>query len=85
MDLFKEDPEEQLALIVHGVPVFVLVGKATHLQRAEAFIKKIKWVRQVIATRKEPFMVRISVVTGNHTVTSAEDLLNRYARRTRRR
>jgi hypothetical protein len=85
MDLFKGDPEEQLALVAHGVPVFVLVGKATHQQRAEAFIKKIKWVRQVIAARQEPFMVRLSVITGNYTVTSCEDLLNRYARRKRRR
>jgi hypothetical protein len=37
MDLFKEDPEEQLALIVHGVPVFVLVGQATQHQRADVF------------------------------------------------
>ena len=81
MDLFRDDPEEQLALMVHGVPVFVLVGQATQNERADVFLKKIKWVRRTIVARTEPFMARISVATGNHTITSFEDLLNRYARR----
>lgn len=83
MDLLKEDPEEQLALMVHNVPVFVLVGKATQDERADVFLRKIKWVRRTLATRTEPFMARISVVSGHHSITSYEDLLNRYARRRR--
>jgi len=69
--------------MVHGVPVFVLVGKATQDVRAEIFIQKRKWIRRILATRTEPFMVRISVTTGQHSVTSFDDLLNRYARRRR--
>lgn len=83
MDLFKEDPEEQLALIVHGVPVFVLVGNATHQQRADVFLRKLKWVRRTIAAHAEPFMARISVATGNHSIKSLEELMDRYARRRR--
>lgn len=83
MDLFKDDPEEQLALVIHGVPVFVLVGQATQHQRADVFLRKIKWVRRTVAARTEPFMARISVATGNHTIASLNDLLDRYARRRR--
>jgi hypothetical protein len=83
MDLFKDDPEEQLALVIHGVPVFVLVGQATQHQRADVFLRKLKWVRRTIAARTEPFMARISVATGNHTIASLNDLLDRYARRRR--
>lgn len=83
MDLLREDPEEQLALMIHGVPVFVLVGNATHQQRADVFLRKLKWVRRTIAEHAEPFMARISVVTGNHSIKSLEDLMDRYARRLR--
>jgi hypothetical protein len=83
MDLLRDDPEEQLALVVHGVPVFVLVGKATQHERADVFLGKIKWIRHTIAAQTEPFMVRISVASGNHSLTSYEDLMNRYARRRR--
>lgn len=81
MDLLREDPEEQLALMVHGVPVFVLVGNATHQQRADVFLRKLKWVRRTIAAHAEPFMARISVATGNHSIKSFEELMDRYARR----
>jgi hypothetical protein len=83
MDLFRDDPEEQLALLVHGVPVFVLVGQATQIERADVFLRKIKWVRRTLAARPEPFMARISIASGSHSITSYEDLLNRYARRRR--
>jgi hypothetical protein len=63
------------------VPVFVFVGKGTQDQRADVFLRKLKWVRRTIAMRTEPFMARISVATGNHTITTFEDLMNRYARR----
>jgi len=82
-DLLRDDPEEQLALMMHEVPVFVLVGKATQDARADVFIQKRKWIRRILASRTEPFMVRISVTTGQHSVISFEDLLNRYARRRR--
>jgi PIN like domain len=82
-DLFRDDPEEQLALMVHGVPVFVLVGRATQDVRADVFIRKSKWIRRFLSTNTDPFMVRISATTGQHSVTSLEDLLNRYARRRR--
>jgi hypothetical protein len=69
--------------MMHGVPVFVLVGKATQDARADVFIRKQKWIRRILATLTDPFMVRISAVTGQHSVTSFDDLLNRYARRRR--
>ncbi len=83
MDLLNEDPEEQLALMVHGVPVFVIVGKATHQERADLFLKKIKWIRRTIATRTEPYMAKLSMASGGHRIISYEDLLNRYSRRSR--
>lgn len=45
MDALRGDVEEHAALMVHGVKVFVIVGKGTHRQRAEFFIRKIRWVR----------------------------------------
>jgi len=83
LDLFRDDPEEQLALMMHRVPVFVLVGRATQDARADVFIRKRKWIRRLLESRTDPFMVRISAVTGQHTLVSFDDLLNRYARRRR--
>jgi hypothetical protein len=83
MDSLKGDPEEQLALMLHGVKVFVLVGKATHQERADFFLKKLRWVRRAIAEHDEPFMARLSITSGDHSMTRLEDLMNRYARRRR--
>jgi PIN like domain len=43
LDHLREDPEEQVALMVHGVKVFVLVGKASHEDRAAMIVKKRRW------------------------------------------
>ncbi len=83
MDQLRSDPEEQVALMVHGVKVFVIVGKGTHKERADFFLKKLKWIRRVIATYPEPFMARLSMATGDHTLITLEDFMNRQARRRR--
>jgi hypothetical protein len=83
MDQFREDPEELVALMVHGVKVFVLVGKASQEQRAIMFLRKIKWVRRTIATYSEPFMARISMATGEAHITRLPDFLDKEARRRR--
>lgn len=83
LDQLREDPEELVALMVHGVKVFVLVGKASQEERAAMFLRKIKWIRRTIATYPEPFMVRISMTTGDHHITRLTDFLNKEARRRR--
>lgn len=83
VDQLREDPEEMVALMVHGVKVFVLVGQATHEERAAMFLRKIKWVRATIAADSEPFMARISMATGDHRLTRLPDFLNKEARRRR--
>jgi hypothetical protein len=83
VDQLREDPEELVALMVHGVKVFVLVGRASQAERAAMFLRKIKWIRRTIATYQEPFMVRISMSTGDHHITRLADFLNKEARRRR--
>jgi hypothetical protein len=83
VDQLREDPEELVALMVHGVKVFVLVGKGSQEERAAMFLRKIKWIRRTIATCPEPFLVRISMATGDHHMTRLADFLNREARRRR--
>jgi hypothetical protein len=83
MDHFKSDPEEQVALMVHGVKVFVLVGRATHKEFAEFFLRKLRWVRRVIAAHSDPFMARLYLASGDHNLTTLEDFLNSQARRRR--
>jgi hypothetical protein len=63
--------------------VFVLAGRATHQERADRFLEKIRWVRRTIAARTEPFMAKISMSSGDHHITTLDDLMNRYARRRR--
>lgn len=83
LDQFREDPEELVALMVHGVKVFVLVGRASNEDRAAVFLRKIKWIRRTIAEHSEPFMARISVATREHHLIRLPDFLNREARRRR--
>lgn len=83
MDHLRSDPEEQVALMVHGVKVFVIVGKATHKERADFFLKKLKWIRRTLAAYSDPFMARLSLATGDHTLTTLADFMNKQARRRR--
>jgi vacuolar-type H+-ATPase subunit D/Vma8 len=83
MDQLRSDPEEQVALMVHGVKVFVILGKGTHKERADFFLKKLKWIRRTIAAYSEPFMARLSMATGDHTLTTLADFMNKQARRRR--
>jgi len=83
MDQLRGDPEEQVALMVHGVKVFVIVGKGTHKERADFFLKKIRWIRRTLAAHSGPFMARLSMVTGDHTLTTLADFMNKQARRRR--
>jgi hypothetical protein len=83
VDQLREDPEELVALMVHGVKVFVLVGRASQEERVAMFLRKIRWIRRTIAETSEPFLARISMRTGDHHMTRLEDFLNREARRRR--
>jgi hypothetical protein len=83
MDQLRGDPEEQAALMVHGVKVFVIVGKGTHKQRADFFLKKIRWIRRILAAYSDPFMARLSMATGDHTLITLADFMNQQARRRR--
>lgn len=83
MDQLRGDPEEQVALMVHGVKVFVIVGKGTHKERADFFLKKIRWIRRTLAAHSDPFMARLSMATGDHTLTTLADFMNKQARRRR--
>jgi hypothetical protein len=83
MDQLRADPEEQVALMVHGAKVFVLIGKGSQKERAECFLRKLRWIRRTIAKHTEPFMVRLSVATGDHTMITLSEFMNRQARRRR--
>jgi hypothetical protein len=83
MDQLRGDPEEQAALMVHGVKVFVIVGKGTHKERADFFLKKIRWIRRILAAYSDPFMARLSMATGDHTLITLADFMNKQARRRR--
>jgi PIN like domain len=81
-DHLKSDPEEQVALMVHGVKVFVLLGsKKTHEEFAALFLKKLRWILKTIEKYDEPFMARLS--DSGHTITTLSDFLNKQARRRR--
>ncbi len=82
LDQFRGDPEEQVALMVHGVKVFIIVGQGTQRQRADLFLRELKWIRRTIAASSDPFMARLSM-TGKHTLTTLADFMNRQARRRR--
>jgi hypothetical protein len=84
MDYLRGDVEEHAALMAHGVKVFVIVGKGTHRQRAEFFLKKLRWVRQTIAHHGiHPFVARMSLTNGDHSLTTFDDFLNKRAQRWR--
>lgn len=83
LDYLKGDPEEQVALMVHGVKVFVLVGQATHQERADFFLRKLRWIRRAVASHDEPFLARLSLATGGFKVTTIADFMNQQARRRR--
>jgi len=80
-DQLKEDLEEQVALVLHGAKVFVLIGDASHLELAALFLRKIKWVRKQIASRDEAFLGKIYVNSGETKVVTLIDLCSRSSRR----
>jgi len=83
LDHLRGDPEEQFALMQHNVKVFVLIGKATHGAYAEFFLRKLRWARRVIALHDEPFMARLQIASGEHSLITLSQLMDRYARRRR--
>jgi hypothetical protein len=84
MDSLRGDVEEHAALMAHGVKVFIIVGKGTHRQRAEFFIRKIRWVRQTIMQHGDhPFVARMSLVSGGHSLMTFEDFLQKRKQRWR--
>ncbi len=81
MDQLRADPEEQVALMVHGVKVFVIIGRGTQRERADFFLTKIRWVRRTVAAHSDPFIVRLSMATGGHMLTTLADFMNKQAKR----
>ncbi len=69
--------------MVHGVKVFILVGKGTNRERAELFVRKLRWIRRTIVEHTEPFMARLSMATGGHTLVTLSEFLDRPSRRWR--
>jgi len=83
-DQLKSDPEEQVALMVHGVKAFVLIGhQATHQALAALFLRKLRWIRRTIESHEEPFMAKLYLASGGHALITLADLMNAQARRRR--
>ena len=82
-DQLREDPEEQVALMQHGVKVLVFKGFLPHHELADLFLRKMKRIRRTIHTYDEPFMAKIYVKTGEISVVRLEDLYRLQARRRR--
>jgi hypothetical protein len=82
-DQLRSDPEEQVALMLHGVKSFVLIGQATHLSLAELFLGKIKSVRRAIEAYQEPFLAKIYVRTGEMNVMTLSQWFAKQHRRRR--
>jgi hypothetical protein len=79
-DQLRASPEEQQALVLHGVKVFVFIGKASHARCADLLLEKIKQVESLIDSHQEAFLARISVTTGEINVQSASTILEKVAR-----
>jgi hypothetical protein len=84
-DKLKADLDEQIALVLSGARVFVLVGDASHEELANLFIRRIKWVRKVLESRDEAFLGKIYVKGGETAIVSLTDLCTRSSRRWGRR
>lgn len=80
-DKLKEDLEEQIALVLHGARVFVLIGAASHRELADLFLRKIKWVKKQIAARDEAFLGKIYVKGGETTLVTLVEICARPSRR----
>lgn len=84
-DHLKSDLEEQVALVLHGARVFVLIGNGRHKELAQLFLRKIKWVKRLIAASDEAFLGKIYVNGGKTAVVTLADLCSRSSRRWGRR
>jgi hypothetical protein len=62
-DQLRADPEEQMALTVHGVKTFVLIGRAHHRALGELFVRKIKRIKRLIESHDGPFLAKLYVET----------------------
>jgi hypothetical protein len=83
MDQLRADPEEQVALMVHGVKVFVILGRGTQRERADFVLTRIRWIRRTVSAHSDPFIVRLSMATGGHSLTTLADFMNKQAKRWR--
>jgi PIN like domain len=80
-DKLKADLEEQISIARFGTKVFVLIGSATHRELAEFFLRKLKWVKEQIATRDEAFLAKLYIAGGETKIVTLEDILSRSSRR----
>jgi len=80
-DQLKSDLEEQVALVLHGARVFVLIGQGQHQELADLFLRKIKWVKRLIAASNEAFLGKIYVNGGGTAIVTLADLCSRSSRR----
>lgn len=70
--------------MLHGVKVFVLVGRATHTEMARCFLQNIRKVKRLVATHDEPFLAKVYVARNEVRIAlTLEDWLARRARRRR--
>lgn len=83
-DQLRAEPEEQEILMLHGVKVFVLVGRATHAEMARCFLQNIRKVKKLVATHDEPFLAKVYVARNEVRIAlTLGDWLARQARRRR--
>lgn len=84
-DQLRSAPEEQEALLLHGVKTFVLIGTASHGELAEIFLANIKKIIRLIEEHEEAFLAKIHIKSGRLEVVTASMLLARLTRQRRRR
>jgi PIN like domain len=83
-DQLRSDPEEQMALMVHGVKTFVMIGRAPHRALAELFVRKVKRIKRLIESHDGPFLAKLYAETGEVKVAmTLDDWLARQGRRRR--
>lgn len=83
-DQLKSDPEEQVALMVHGVKAFVLIGhQVSHEALAALFLRKLRWIHRAVESHAEPFIAKLYAASGGHALITFSDLMNAQARRRR--
>ena len=79
-DHLRSDLAEQVASVLHGAKCFVLIGTGKHRDLADLFLRKIKWVRRIIAS-EHSFLEKIYVAGERTEVVTYSNLFPTSKRR----